>query len=133
MKFLLLLFMMLLATACHSDSAQPNEFDTKPAYSVLQSYEFNWRNKPNSSGIMVVRAALGTEFDVVGLPIVGQDKGFTWIVLNPTKLDDQSQFVRVPADKPIAVTDADLKKIEEQVELSPQARNALLRMNEAGQ
>ena len=128
MKSLLLMAVMLLVAACHSDNSQPSELDTKSAYSVLQSYEFKWRDKSHSSGIVVVRSALATKFDIVGLPIAGQDKGFVWLVLNPMKPDEQRQFVRVPADMPIVVTDADLKSIEERVELSPQARSALLRM-----
>lgn len=128
MKSLLLIVIMLLVAACQPDNAQPSELDTKSAYSVLQSYEFKWRDKPHSSGIVVVRSALGTKFDIVGLPIAGKNKGFVWLVLNPMKPDEQGQFVRVPADLPVTVTDSDLKSIEEKVELSPQARSVLLRM-----
>lgn len=125
MKSLLLFAIVLMVGACHSDNAQPTELETKSAYSVLQSYELKWRNAPNSPGIVIAPSALGTRFDIVGFPISGRERGYVWVVLNPANPNDSRQFVRVPANVRFAVASADLRKIDQEIDLSPQARKVL--------
>lgn len=90
-----------LLGGCGSEGAPGSqELESKQEYSVLQSYEYNYRDRGNSDGVVVEELALGSKFHVVGLPKRGEPKGYIWFIANS---DDPKAIQRLPKDGEVEI------------------------------
>lgn len=60
------------------------ELAEKSEWSVLQGMESAHRQAAQSAPALVVKHALNSEFTAIGFPARGRDKGYVWLLANPT-------------------------------------------------
>lgn len=86
-----------------------NELLAKEEYSILQYYEYEYRDKENSMRPIVVGKALNTRFGVIGLPVAGSIKGYVWFIGNSSS----NLIAQLPAEANFYVDETILKVISE--------------------
>lgn len=114
-----------LLSACGSapQSAAPDELDQKEEYSILQSFDEKYKREPNAAPVLLRRGALGSDFDVIGLPASGKPVGYVWFISNPKytppgeQLDPNQRYV---------VNDSVLSISSKQIRMTPTVRAAIL-------
>jgi hypothetical protein len=83
----LLTFMFFAAVGCHSRAVSDeaaNELANKPDYSILQAYEYDYREVKNDKPYLIFRNALKTGATVVAFPIKNRSTGYV-VILAETK------------------------------------------------
>jgi hypothetical protein len=76
---------VVLASITFDTMFPPNgELAQKTEWSVLQGVEAQHRDTAQSTPALVVRHALNSEFTAIGFPARGRDKGYVWLLANPT-------------------------------------------------
>ena len=75
--------MLLVVGGCHSQ-AMNDELANKPEYSVLQAYEYQYRDVKNDKPYLVFKNALKTDATVVAFPIKNKTTGYV-VMLAETK------------------------------------------------
>lgn len=128
MKTMLLGAALFLITACGSCNDEPSELDTKEVYSILQSYGYEWSGKSSSGGYILVVSALGSRYDILGLPIKGRERGFVWLVLNPKCPNNPNWYVVVPLGATGALSPTEFDELNGKVKLPKQAKSAIFRL-----
>ena len=125
--------MVLLLASCQpgGNSDDPSELTNKTVYSILQSYEYKWRNRSNDSGCIVVISALNSDYHIVGIPLSNASKGYSWMVLNPQNPNLESEYLRVPSDQPVLLSQADVGYISRKTKLSHVAINVLTKISKS--
>lgn len=103
-------------------SSEQNELDTKSEYSVLQYYEFEYRNHPNSKKLIIKKSALNTKYNVFGLPKANSKKGYVWIIANP---DSDTQVKVMPSDITFLMNDKTMLILEKKIVLAPDVNKFL--------
>jgi hypothetical protein len=115
---ILLVLLAIAAVGCDRDT----ELDSKAEYSTLQSLEFDYRSSENSKPYVVVNRALGSKYDVLGLPRKGQSHGYVWLIANP---DSQPDIKKIPADVEFVLRKGSLAELEKSIRMSPAVRDYL--------
>lgn len=108
--------MTLVCAGCNSEPQGEQEVQSKAEYSVLQSLEFDYRQHSHSKPYIVEKAALGSEFDVIGFPRSGSDKGYVWLIANP---DSRPLVKQMPADVDFSISRGELANVEDSTRLAP--------------
>lgn len=119
------LFVALLALSslgCEKESNPGNELARKDEFSVLQHYEYEYRDRQPTERYLIYKGALKSNTDVIGFPLKS-GKGYVWIVANPKHVDD---VLVMPEGSEFNVSNDDLADIQESVRLSPKVREYLL-------
>ena len=62
---------------------EPDELGSKPEYSILQGFEYDYRERPNDAPIRFRRHAMQSPSDVIGFPVAGRSTGYVWYIANP--------------------------------------------------
>jgi hypothetical protein len=81
-RFLILEVLVLLpfiVNGCNKQEMR-NEFSDKSEYSILQSYEYEYREIKNDKPYMIFKHALKTNATVVAFPIMNMPKGYVVIL-----------------------------------------------------
>lgn len=73
------MIMAFIVAGC-DDLAVTKESTNKLEYSILQSYEFKYREERNDASYMIFRRALGTDATVIAFPIKDKSKGYVMIL-----------------------------------------------------
>lgn len=115
---ILLMLLAIVAVGCDRDT----ELDSKAEYSALQSLEFDYRSSEHSKPYIVVNRALGSKYDVLGLPQKGKNRGYVWLIANP---DSQPDIKKIPADVEFVLHKGSLAELEKSVQISPAVRDYL--------
>jgi hypothetical protein len=77
------ILMLLVVGGCRS-KAMNDELANKPEYSVLQAYEYQYRDVKNDKPYLVFENALKTDATVVAFPIKNKTTGYV-VMLAETK------------------------------------------------
>jgi hypothetical protein len=77
----LILILMIMIGGCDMQDKN-NEIANKSEYSVLQSYEYEYRKAKNDRPYMVFKRALNTGVTVVAFPIKNKSHGYVVILAN---------------------------------------------------
>jgi hypothetical protein len=77
------ILMLLVVGGCRSQ-AMNDELANKPEYSVLQAYEYQYRDVKNDKPYLVFESALKTDATVVAFPIKNKTTGYV-VMLAETK------------------------------------------------
>ena len=81
---------LLIATGCHSQAMNnelaKNELANKPEYSVLQAYEYQYRDVKNDKPYLVFKKALNTDATVVAFPIKSKAAGYVVVLAHAESL-----------------------------------------------
>jgi len=81
-KLTMLLFIIIIVGCDMQDGNR--EITNKHDYSILQAYEYDYRDANNDKPYMVFNHALGTNKTVVAFPIKNKHVGYVVIIANPT-------------------------------------------------
>jgi hypothetical protein len=82
-----LALLLLVVGGCRSQPTNElvkNERDNKPEYSILQAYEYDYREVKNEKPYLVFKNALKTDATVVAFPIKSKATGYV-VLLAQTK------------------------------------------------
>ncbi len=92
-----LALLLLVAGGCRSqamnDELAKNELANKPEYSVLQAYEYQYRDVKNDKSYLVFKNALKTDATVVAFPIKNKTTGYV-VMLAETKTVEGESYAR---------------------------------------
>ena len=77
----LLIVLVLLVFGCDAKEMN-NDSINKSEYSILQSYEFEYREASNDKPYMVFKNALNTDVTVVAFPINQRKVGYVVLIAN---------------------------------------------------
>lgn len=91
----LLAFVLFIVSGCDIQGMN-NEFANKTEYSILQSYEYEYRDVKNDEPYMVLKNALQTDKTVLAFPIRGKATGYVVML---------AQAEGIPKDKAMPETD----------------------------
>lgn len=118
----LALFACLSLASCEGGAGE-NELATKNEYSVLQHFEYKFRQKDHAQPYIVEADALGSGHDVIGLPIKGRDEGYVWLIAKSEGIDS---VIVLPEKTSFTVDESTMRALEKSVKMSP-ATAALIR------
>lgn len=121
-----LIFATILAlagTACGRNPDADRELSTKSEYSVLQAFEFDYRQREQEQPYLIEKNALSSDYDLIGLPIAGSERGYVWLIANPSGAPAIKQ---IPSKADFAISRDVLDAIEKSAQLSPAVRSYLL-------
>src|SRR5260370_28846126 len=100
-----LALLLLVAGGCRSqamnDELADNELANKPEYSVLQAYEYQYKDVKNDKPYLVFKNALKTDATVVAFPIKSKATGYV-VMLAQAKALPKSKVI---PDTDFVVTD----------------------------
>lgn len=116
--FLLVIALVAAASGC----SRTGELDSKEEYSTLQYFEAEYRTSENAKPYIAVKDALGSKYDVFGLPQQGKERGYVWFIANP---GSQPAVKRMPDDAMFVLSEDTLSSLEKSVRLSPMVREYL--------
>jgi hypothetical protein len=130
MKILMLALLSTaaMAVACsdrQGDQPSPKrsgELATKREYSVLEGVESQERSRVHAGAPLVRKHALDSEYDAIGLPLKGSNRGYVWIIAKSDTLPDVKVL---PEDAPFTVTPSQVADVAKQVVLSKEVQDYL--------
>jgi hypothetical protein len=99
-----------------------NEFTNKSEYSILQSYEYEYRDVKNDKPYMVFKNALKTDLTVVAFPIKDKPKGYVVILARA----EGSPKVKYMPDVDFVVTQNTLTEIQAAITLSKEVEQFIM-------
>jgi len=105
--------LLFLTSACNKD-ANDDELANKPEYSILQSYEYKYRDMPNDKPYLVEMNALNTGLTVIAFPAQDKSHGYVVMLTNSSRSPD----IKVLPDVDFVVTNESYKAVKEQIALS---------------
>ena len=111
------ILMLLVFAGCRSQPTNElakNELDNKPEYSILQAYEYDYRDVKNDKPYLVFNNALKTDATVVAFPIKNKATGYV-VMLAQAK---NSPKVKVMPDADFVVTEGALREVRVTTPLS---------------
>lgn len=108
-KIFAVLLPVLLAACGFSDEAA-----SKREYSIVQHYEYEYRDKPNNQPYILAEKALGSDYLVIGFPIEGANSGYVFMVANPRG----KPYVKAMPDVPFVVTEVVLEDVQSKAEMA---------------
>jgi hypothetical protein len=111
------MLMLLVVGGCRSQPTNElakNELDNKPEYSILEAYEYDYREVKNDKPYLVIKNALKTDATVVAFPIKNKPTGYV-VMLAQAK---NSPKVKVMPDADFVVTSPALKEVRAATPLS---------------
>ncbi len=111
-KLMILIFIMIIVGCDRQDTNK--EIINKSDYSILQSYEYDYRNANNDESYMIFHHALGTNRTVVAFPIKNKNVGYVVIIANPIV----STTVKYMPESDFIVTENVFQKVKSQVSFS---------------
>lgn len=111
-KLTILIFIMIVVGCDMQDDNR--EITNKSDYSILQSYEYDYRGANNDKPYMVFDHALGTNRTVVAFPIKNKHVGYVIIIANPTV----SSTVKYMPEADFVVTQDVFQTVKSQVSFS---------------
>jgi hypothetical protein len=106
----------LFLTSCMNSESSDGELEKKSEYSVLQFYEYEFRNKDHSVAYTLQKNALNSGFDVIGFPITGRDVGYVWIAARANK---DGVILQIPKQTEFLVDEATLVELRKKNNFSP--------------
>jgi len=108
-----LMLVLLVVSGCGMQD-MGNEFANKTEYSILQSYEYEYREVKNDKPYMIFKNALKTDFTVVAFPIRDKPKGYV-VLLAQT---EGSPKVKFSPDVDFVVTQSTFAEVKATTPLS---------------
>lgn len=115
-------WMFIAAILCGCDGGgMKNEAINKREYSVLQSVEYQYRNKKNENPYFVLRKAIETDLTVIGFPIKGKTKGYAVMLANAKGKPE----VKILPDSDFVVTKKSLAALKAEIDISSALDSAL--------
>lgn len=109
-------FLTLFGASCTNSAPSDGELANKSEYSVLQFYEYEFRNKDHAIAYVLHKNALDSGLDVVGFPITGRDVGYVWIVARANK---DGMIFQIPERTDFLVDEAALVALRKEINFSP--------------
>ena len=104
---------LVLINGCNAQ-AKNDEMSNKTEYSILQSYEYDYREAKNDIPYMIFKKALNTDATVIAFPIKNVQKGYV-VILAKSK---GTQAVKVMPNTDFVVTQEAYTEVRKQVDLS---------------
>lgn len=98
------------------------ELAQKNEWSVLQVVEYENRDKENAGGPRLIANAAGSTFVVLGLPLVNQNKGYAWLLLNPSS---KPTIKLLPSDAQFSLSKKDFELLKAKTQLEHDLSNFL--------
>jgi hypothetical protein len=95
-------------------------FADKSEFSVLQALEYDYRDAPHSSRVLIQRNAVGSRLDSIGFPIAGRRSGFVWVLAHT-----ESGNVKVSTEDSFQLSHTELIEVEKHVKLDPKVKKFL--------
>jgi hypothetical protein len=95
---------------------QDGELAEKSEWAVLQGLEDQHRETPHRAPALVVRNALDSKYTGVGFPARDRDRGYIWVLANPTTKPCVKQL---PFDRDFSVSADTLAWVKSQTTLDP--------------
>jgi hypothetical protein len=92
------------------------ELAQKSEWSVLQRIEAAHREAAQSAPALVVKHALNSEFTAIGFPARDRDKGYVWLLANPTTKPCVKQM---PHDRDFVLSSSVLGWLKSQTTVDP--------------
>ena len=117
------LTLVLVDAGCGNGSDSGGELDAKSEYSVLQNFEFDYRATKQERSFFVIRNALSSGYDVIGLPRANSERGYVWVIANPSSMPAVKQ---IPSEAGFSIDLKTLVAIEKLVRLNPTVRSYLV-------
>jgi hypothetical protein len=108
-----LALLLLVVGGCRSQ-ARNDELANKPEYSVLQAYEYQYRDVKNDKPYLVFKNALKTGATVVAFPIKSKPTGYVVMLAQAKYLPK----VKAMPDTDFVVTQGALKEVRAATSLS---------------
>ena len=105
--------LLVLTGACNKE-ANEGELANKPEYSILQSYEYKYRDMPNDKPYLVEKNALNTGLTVIAFP--AKDKSHGYVVMLTSSV--RSPDILVLPEVDFVVTNGSYSSVKEQTSLS---------------
>lgn len=91
-----------------------DELSNKPEYSLLQSYAYKYSEFRHNQKFLLVKKALGTDYNVLAFPIKNSEKGYV-VMLSNAQEDPKGK--RIP-DKEFNLDTDTLKAVKKSTKLS---------------
>lgn len=115
-------WMFIAAILCGCDGGGvKNEAINKRECSVLQSVEYQYKNKENENPYFVLRKALETDLTAIGFPIKGKTNGYAVMLANAKG----KPGVKMLPDSDFVVTQKSLAALKAEVAISSALDSAL--------
>lgn len=118
----LLACIVLLVNGCDGTSAMKNEALNKAEYSILQSFEYEYRGSNNDKPYLVVKNALKTKSTVVAFPIKGKSTGYVVMLAQAEGLPK----TKVMPEVDFAVTKEAFEAVKARTFLSPEIEQVIV-------
>ena len=112
------MFFVFLVYGCDSQEMN-NELMNKSEYSILQSYEYNYREAINDTPYLVFKHALKTDSTVVAFPIKGKKKGYVVLIAD----SKGKPKIKAMPDVDFVVTQSAYNTVKGEVSLSDDVDN----------
>lgn len=112
-----LALLLLVVGGCRSQPTNElakNELDNKPEYSILQAYEYDYREVKNDKSYLVFKNALKTDATVVAFPIKNKATGYVVMLAQAKYLPK----VKAMPDADFVVTQGAFKEVRTATPLS---------------
>lgn len=125
MQRILFVFPLVLAfagTGCGGKPDAGGELNTKSEYSVLQSFEFDYRQRTHALPYVIGKNALSSGYDVIGLPRTDGERGYVWLIANPSGAPAIKQM---PSGVDFSISSDTLAVIEKSAQLDSEVRSYL--------
>ncbi|MEE7545957.1 hypothetical protein HF319_01885 [Xanthomonas sp. Kuri4-1] len=110
------LVLALALAGCLSETNAGRELEAKSEYSVLQSFEFDYRERKQERNYIIEKNALSSGYDLIGLPKANVDHGYVWLIANPSS---EPAIKKMPSDDVFSVNKDALAAIKQSVQLPP--------------
>lgn len=120
---LLILAIAFMLPACSDSSPGSGELDSKSEYSILQYFEYEYRMKRNDLPFVTKKKALGSAFNVFGLPRSGAANGYVWFVANPR---DENRIKLLPQETEFEVSEGVVADIEKEMSIARTVKTYIL-------
>ena len=115
MRKILIVLLPLLPVAyaltCVFSDEFADESASKSEWSILQHYEYTYRDKSNSEPYLLFNTALGSKYNVIGFPTLKKNTGFVFILANTAG----KPYIKAMRQESFVVTAAVLKEVQEKV------------------
>jgi len=114
--------LLLLATISGCDSeSQNNELANKTDYSLLQSYEYKYREVANDQDFIISQKTREKDATVIGFPRKDKAQGYVMVIAN-SRYDPKVKYM---PEVDFTVTKATIEDVKSQINLSKEVESFL--------
>lgn len=108
---------------CGGETDAGKELETKSEYSVLQGFEFDYRQRKQEQPYVIEKNALSSGYNLIGLPKADSENGYVWLIANPSS---EPAIKQIPSNVDFSISKDALAAIEQSVQLTPAVQSYLV-------